>query len=934
MIVFCGCVLSRSAGFAQVNHGYPRTAIYNWGGAPMEWYAKFDLVDFSSTSTGLVQQIKDIDPNTVVLSTSGWTAYGHPFVITPLPEPWFARDSKGNKIDTGGGNLLVDLTNMCDLYNGQRYNQKLPEVLVNRVDLSVFDGIASDWLWSKPHGVSDIDLDKNGVNDYQEHGENWVISVWQGGLETLLTNLRNRMPSDKLILINSGLFHEFGWSQTNGVLLEHSSGFYGGWKYFFDLYQRWMKEARSPHILLLDGNPSGDDPYCPSPSKNYFKLMRFLLTLTLLGDGYFSFSDIESNEHFYDKYYDEFDLDLGYPTTGAQTLYCEGSTWDPHCIWIRFFDNGVSIFNPKGEPQIVTDNDLRTLSGYDGPYYRFRGGQDSDFNNGQLFTEIELFGAVVNSKTIGDGIILLKEPLAVVSGIIIDDFDVGTSPGSNPPELIGNWIHNDESGGAFYALTVRGYKNWYGYGYSLPGDGQNKAIYRPTIGVAGNYEVFEWHGWLGGSPDDIQEGTNVPFTITYTQGTKVSGTIDQSTNYGKWNSLGTYYFDKGTSGKVTLNNNANGIVIADAFKFVFRGVEQDDILPNEPRELRSENRTANSLTLSWLAPLQASDGDTASAYQIFRDNSYIGTSIVTSYTDSDLSENTTYNYSVYALDNVGNRSSSAAMGSFTTLTDTIPPSLVSVRVLGSTSLDVIFSEAVEQASAENINNYSIENDVTVFSATLLDNLSEVRLTTSEHVIGAPYTLIVNNVRDRALSPNAIAPNSSVSYTGGTGDSLTITISVDDVYDLYVNGAFIGTADHWEDAQSYKVPSISGKNVIAVKCSDLGGPGGLVAEIDFGGNHFVSNEDWKLSMTEQSSWETVVFDDISWQKATSYGFHGEAQPWAQYGNVQGISTDSGVHWIWSSDNENNNLVYFRFTLRTEGDITPPNPPVGVTVTTSQ
>jgi hypothetical protein len=48
-------------------------------------------------------------------------------------------------------------------------------------------------------------------------------------------------------------------------------------------------------------------------------------------------------------------------------------------------------------------------------------------------------------------------------------------------------------------------------------------------------------------------------------------TIDQTKNFGKWNSLGTYYFEKGKSGKVEISNNTNGIVIADAMRFVYRG---------------------------------------------------------------------------------------------------------------------------------------------------------------------------------------------------------------------------------------------------------------------------------------------------------------------------------------------------------------------------
>jgi len=566
VVAFISCFLTYRS-FAQVNHGYPRTAIFQWGGASAEWYAKFDLVDFSLTSSSAVKAIKNINPETIVLSTSGWTAYGNPFVITPLPEPWFARDSKGDKIDVGGGCYLVDLTNMCDLYQGKRYNQVLPEVLVKRVNLSVFDGIASDWLWRKPHGVSDIDLDKNGVNDYQEHGENWVISVWQHGLETLLTNLRNLIPDDKLILINSGMFHEFGWTQTNGVLLEHTGpNFY--FPYFKKMYDKWMAAAPEPHVLLFDAILN---------SKNDFPYMRYLLTATLLGDGYFGVTDKNSQSHDYQKYYDEFDVDLGYPTSPALEL--------SNGCWVRFFDNGVSITNPSGSDQIVMDSDLRSFSQYAGPYYRFKGGQDPDFNNDSEFYEVSLSGKPATLGTYGDGIILLRNPTAVVSEIVIDDQDQGTSPASNPAELVGNWkrawdsSNNFDIGVSFYQMAFKPWKNLFKAAYTQPGQGEKIATYRPTIGVAGNYEIFEWHGYLGDNSDDVKEATNVPYTITYAKGETKQGTIDQSINYGKWNSLGTYHFEKRTEGNVKISNKGtNGMVIADAFKFVYKG----GVNPNPP----------------------------------------------------------------------------------------------------------------------------------------------------------------------------------------------------------------------------------------------------------------------------------------------------------------------------------------------------------------
>ncbi len=105
--------------------------------------------------------------------------------------------------------------------------------------------------------------------------------------------------------------------------------------------------------------------------------------------------------------------------------------------------------------------------------------------------------------------------------------------------------------------------------------------------------------------------------------------------------------------------------------------------------------------------------------------------------------------------------------------DTEPPSLVSVAVLDASHLEVIFSEAVEQGSAENNNNYRIDNGVQVLQAKRQTKHSVVHLTTTQHQPGLTYTLTVNNVADLASTPNTIAENSSITYrveSGGQTDT--------------------------------------------------------------------------------------------------------------------------------------------------------------------
>ena len=80
----------------------------------------------------------------------------------------------------------------------------------------------------------------------------------------------------------------------------------------------------------------------------------------------------------------------------------------------------------------------------------------------------------------------------------------------------------------------------------------------------------------------VQEATNVPYAISKGNTTLKSGTINQSVNPGRWNSLGIFSLPKGNSVKVTLTNRANGVVLSDAIRFVYKKNGGSDQIPPDP----------------------------------------------------------------------------------------------------------------------------------------------------------------------------------------------------------------------------------------------------------------------------------------------------------------------------------------------------------------
>ncbi|MFZ0826187.1 MAG: beta-galactosidase GalA [Verrucomicrobiia bacterium] len=96
--------------------------------------------------------------------------------------------------------------------------------------------------------------------------------------------------------------------------------------------------------------------------------------------------------------------------------------------------------------------------------------------------------------------------------------------------------------------------------------------------------------------------------------------------------------------------------------------------------------------------------------------------------------------------------------------DTNPPVALRGFNLGTTNMEVDFSKALDAASATSVVNYVFSNGLAITGASLAANGTTVILTTAPLVYGSNYTLVINGIRDQAVPPNAIAPNTLVNFT--------------------------------------------------------------------------------------------------------------------------------------------------------------------------
>jgi hypothetical protein len=187
----------------------------------------------------------------------------------------------------------------------------------------------------------------------------------------------------------------------------------------------------------------------------------------------------------------------------------------------------------------------------------------------------------------------------------------------------------------------------------------------------------------------------------------------------------------------------------------------DTEAPTTPTNLTATAISSSQINLSWTV---STDNIGVTGYKIYRDGVEITTTSNSSYQDTGLSPSTTYSYTVSAYDAAGNESGQSTASQATTTGDTTPPTISTASVSGDTKVIITFSEPVDQSSATNVSNYSINNGIIVSGASLGSDLKTVTLTTSPHTGNGSYTLTVNNIKDRANIPNVIASNTQATYT--------------------------------------------------------------------------------------------------------------------------------------------------------------------------
>lgn len=118
------------------------------------------------------------------------------------------------------------------------------------------------------------------------------------------------------------------------------------------------------------------------------------------------------------------------------------------------------------------------------------------------------------------------------------------------------------------------------------------------------------------------------------------------------------------------------------------------------------------------------------------------------------------------LDLVGNPIGSTGNSAIFNGVDSTPPKIEFASNINYNTVNLVFSETIDQETAQTLANYAISPDLQVFAALLQSDGVTVQLTTSAQTGGTEYSVTVMNVRD--LSGN------SIGKYGGTANFFGIT----------------------------------------------------------------------------------------------------------------------------------------------------------------
>lgn len=181
---------------------------------------------------------------------------------------------------------------------------------------------------------------------------------------------------------------------------------------------------------------------------------------------------------------------------------------------------------------------------------------------------LKYFYVVAATNNLGVSANSMEVSATMDNAIITDNADV------DGVTLTGAWTASSGVAG-FYGPD---------YLYAAPGATTASARFTPSLPHTNSYQVYlRWAAFAN-------RATNTPVDVHYDGGSRTLA-VNQTINGGIWNWLGTFPFQAGTNGSVSVRGVSSGYAIADAVRWV-EGVSTDPLV-------FTTSISNNLLTLGW-----------------------------------------------------------------------------------------------------------------------------------------------------------------------------------------------------------------------------------------------------------------------------------------------------------------------------------------------
>ena len=223
---------------------------------------------------------------------------------------------------------------------------------------------------------------------------------------------------------------------------------------------------------------------------------------------------------------------------------------------------------------------------------------------------------------------------------------------------------------------------------------------------------------------------------------------------------------------IDSNGNVQLEVTLPPMSFTYYTIYDESEVPEVTLEVgkvtnvTASDITENSVNLSWDKDVEVTmteNGEvnenpavTVDGYNVYRDGELAAATMTNSWTDTEAAESTEYVYTVEAIVSgvTGQKSDECRV---TTPADEVKPEVESAAVKSDTEIQIRFTEAVDRETAENTDNYSLNNGGRVLKAEITADSDgkAVTLTTESLQAMETYELTVANVKDTSKNGNVM-----------------------------------------------------------------------------------------------------------------------------------------------------------------------------------